>query len=354
MIVVALMVAIALPMVQQIITLKMNLGKYEHFLAIDATPMLYGPLLYFYASFEISRYRNYERRFLLHGLPFIVVYGLILVKEVVEPTGPIPPADIVKKLSYVSFLLNTWPPTLFTTSFLIYTLIILKILERHTVKLPDYYSYTSPVLTLSWLKIIMYSFLGTNIFIYITFLLYPFWGFLPLINPDIGKYYGLSIFIYVFSIFAVKQPVIDIDQRESNENIFTGQEVKGKKYEKSGLQEKESLDCLQKLKKYMKDHKPYLDGDLTIEDISRFLDIPRHHITQTINVNLNQNFNAWVNSFRLQEVISKISDPQYRDYSILRIALDAGFNTKSSFNRIFKEYTGLTPSEFRAQKMDPV
>jgi AraC-like DNA-binding protein len=66
-----------------------------------------------------------------------------------------------------------------------------------------------------------------------------------------------------------------------------------------------------------------------------------------INEHMGKNFYSLVNDYRVEEVKQRMEDPAYRNLTILAIAYDAGFNAKSSFNTIFKEKTGMTPSEYQ-------
>ena len=97
----------------------------------------------------------------------------------------------------------------------------------------------------------------------------------------------------------------------------------------------------------MREEMPYLDCELSIADVSERLKIPKYHITQIINEKLNKNFYMFINEYRINEVKRKISDERYKEHSIIRIAYDSGFNTKSTFNTIFKKFTNLTPTEYR-------
>jgi AraC-like DNA-binding protein len=97
----------------------------------------------------------------------------------------------------------------------------------------------------------------------------------------------------------------------------------------------------------METSKPYLDNDLTILDLSAKTGIARHHLTQVLNENYKRNFFIFINEYRIKEVIERFNDPKFNNYTILAIALDAGFNSKATFNSFFKSQTGLTPSEYR-------
>ncbi len=88
-------------------------------------------------------------------------------------------------------------------------------------------------------------------------------------------------------------------------------------------------------------------GTLTIHDLSRKTGISRHHITQVLNEKYKRNFFTFINEYRVKEVMERFSDPKYNNYTILAIAFDSGFNSKTTFNSFFKSQTGMTPSEYR-------
>jgi len=103
---------------------------------------------------------------------------------------------------------------------------------------------------------------------------------------------------------------------------------------------------------YMEKEKPYLDREMTIHDMSRDLKIPRHFITEVINEHMGRNFYTLINEYRVNEVKQRMENPAYRNFTILAIAFDSGFNSKSAFNTIFKNFTGLTPSEYKEKKVN--
>ena len=101
------------------------------------------------------------------------------------------------------------------------------------------------------------------------------------------------------------------------------------------------------LTEYMRTEKPYLDCDLNIEVVSKKLGISRHYLTQVINQSLHKKFFTYINEYRIEEAKKMLADQNFRNYSIIRIAYDSGFNTKAGFNLTFKKLTGLTPSKYR-------
>ena len=100
----------------------------------------------------------------------------------------------------------------------------------------------------------------------------------------------------------------------------------------------------------MVSQKPYLDPDLTLPGLADELDIPSHYLSQIINERIGSNFFDFINQHRVEEIKRRIADPSYAHYSLLGIAFESGFNSKSAFNRVFKKLTGRTPSEFKREQ----
>jgi AraC-like DNA-binding protein len=124
------------------------------------------------------------------------------------------------------------------------------------------------------------------------------------------------------------------------------------KYEKSTLSAQKSERYLRRLLQIMEGEKLHTDGELSLQKVAEKLSIPPHHLSQIINERLNQSFSDFVNSYRVEEVKKNLLDPAKKHYSILAIAEESGFNSKSSFNSVFKKHTNITPSEFREKLSD--
>ncbi len=100
----------------------------------------------------------------------------------------------------------------------------------------------------------------------------------------------------------------------------------------------------------MEEVRPWLQRDLTIHDVSEALDFPQHYLTQTINEDLGKNFYTLVNEYRVEEFKKRLLDPKNAHLTVLAIAHDAGFNSKSTFNTVFKKLEGMTPSQYRKRQ----
>lgn len=105
----------------------------------------------------------------------------------------------------------------------------------------------------------------------------------------------------------------------------------------------------EKLLQLIAEEKPYLDPELSLADLSRRLHTNSSVLSQVINVGIGKNFNDFVNEYRVAEFKKLVQDPSRHHMSLLGIALDAGFNSKSTFNRVFKKNAGISPKEFVEQ-----
>jgi len=143
-----------------------------------------------------------------------------------------------------------------------------------------------------------------------------------------------------------KEEMTEIIKEKSEEIEEIDRELK-QKYETSSLNRKKMEQTVKELISYIEKEKPYRREGLTIRELADRLDLKAHHLSQSINTVLNQNFYSFINSYRLIDVKEKLSDPNYIDISILSIAFDAGFKSKAAFNSIFKKTTGMTPTEYR-------
>jgi YesN/AraC family two-component response regulator len=121
---------------------------------------------------------------------------------------------------------------------------------------------------------------------------------------------------------------------------------KSEKYKGLKIPENESSLIIRELKKYMDEQKPYLNAELKLADLSHAINYPAHEISQVLNQDLNLSFYDFVNSYRIEEVKKRMADKAYEKFTFIAIAEQCGFNSKTSFYRIFKNETGKTPADY--------
>lgn len=112
-----------------------------------------------------------------------------------------------------------------------------------------------------------------------------------------------------------------------------------------------SDDEIQQLKQQLFDtleiQKLYLNDDLGLAELADTLGITTKKLSELLNQHLHTNFYNFINEYRVKEVIARMATPEAEKYTLLAIAYDCGFQSKASFNRIFKQKTGYSPSDYR-------
>lgn len=120
------------------------------------------------------------------------------------------------------------------------------------------------------------------------------------------------------------------------------------KYKNSTLDPEKAEKYLKKLLHLLEEERLYRQENITLVSLAKELNIPPRYLSQIVNERINKNFRDLINRYRIEEAKTLlISPPRNKDYSILEIAFEVGFNSKEVFNRSFKKYTGMTPTQFK-------
>lgn len=201
-------------------------------------------------------------------------------------------------------------------------------------------------LTLAWLKRLIhyYRVLWTVWIPFVaTFLL--FFKF-QLIYP------AVVLFLYLLMLFLTYLTYwIGVEGLRRDTLLFV-RESEGHKENKnySGLTAMEIQQYSDRINQLMVKEKKYLNENLSLRELAAYLEADPNLISFVLNKHLNSNFHDFVNKFRVEEVKNKLNDPANKNLTLLGIAFESGFNSKTTFNRVFKQVTGLTPTEFQKTK----
>ena len=120
-----------------------------------------------------------------------------------------------------------------------------------------------------------------------------------------------------------------------------------KKYKKAILDIALVEEYKQQLESLMREEKPYLDPDLTLRTLAERMDIPPNQLSRLLNEGFDKNFSEFVNTYRLESFKIKVADPSFQHLTILGLAYESGFNSKTVFNGFFKKMMGQTPSAYQ-------
>jgi len=293
---------------------------------------LIGPLFYFYISSLTQHDFRIKNKHILHFIPFFIcIFSWI----------PFFFLEIAAKLtiteSFIAHNLRTFELTLRFilrwTHILIYLFLSISILIKHKRQVKDQHS-TANKMKLTWLRNLMLIF---TLFIILSCLFY----FTRDPKNNLFVFTRILIFIEPFFVFylgykGLTQSYILINDQEINNK---------KKYSYSNLTKEEAKQFLNILLQYIKNEKPFIDPNLTLKDLARKINMQQRYLSQIINEYMHQNFHDFINHYRIEFAAEMLSED--REKSILDIAYDSGFNSKSSFNSEFKKNMHMTPSQYR-------
>ncbi len=304
----------------------------------------YGPLLWLFIRHMTRPGLRFSPWNAVHFIPFLVFFAVsVIFRE--EPILD----DLSGFLVIDRFIpLRIVYGACFFLSVTVYSALSFLEIRQHQNRLRDLISYTSARLSLNWMKILSITFYAGYVAVFILGGIKIFAGILPF-DPYVLTFFLIAFFSFAYSFYAIRQPEI-LDYPPVNPEEENVAQANGSaRYARSGLRDEQAEEYLTTLIRYMDDEKPYINGNLSITDLSRRTGIPRHYITEVLNEKYGRNFFSFVNEYRVREVISRLRDSRYEHYTILAIAFDSGFNSKSTFNTFFKAYTGKTPSNFRQE-----
>lgn len=306
--------------------------------------MLHGPFLYFYIFALVDEKFSITWKSFLHFVPFLLFNLYLFIISFFPEISETIRLDHVETehsspLLFVLFLILT------ALSGPIYITLSIKLFKKLDINIFNNFS-TSENVNLDWLRKLVYSFgLIWTVLIIFASLHHVFNLFSWIFCTD-GLFLSLSVFIILIGYFGLKQKEIFIHFSENDIEYVTEPKIK---YAGVSLKEDDAQNYVKKINAFMNLERPYLDANLTLAHIAKELQIPTHILSRVINEKFGLNFFDFINKYRVDEVKAKINKPEFDNLSLLGIALESGFNTKSAFNRVFKKMTGLTPSEYKSQ-----
>jgi len=211
----------------------------------------------------------------------------------------------------------------------------------HTTEKEEYSSSIIKEQT-SWLKKILYIFLIlTFIWAHASYRSIAF-------EKDILSYYyiiwiGMTFMIYWLGHIGIYKYGITKERKKirSHTNNYT-RDYSPLIYVNNHIKDLEELLIKKQL---------FLNPTLTLTEVAKKLDVSKSHLSRIINSELDTSFTDYLNSLRVEQVKQYIENESFTNYTLVAIGLEAGFNSKSTFNKAFKKNTGLTPSEYKKKKM---
>lgn len=292
---------------------------------------LVGPFLFLYILSLTSPDFRFAKRHALHFVPYAVVLVLffvfVYIRSADHKLGLIRRMQAGEEIGgLLAYLIAR------TVHILVYLALCLVLLRKHSASLPDQFSALERI-SLNWLRLLVVAYATGLVAVVIL---------AQLDVPDTALHLYGTLVILIIGARGLTQ--VDIFGRESFSETAHGT---GTKYERSSLTQEQAEKAEKLLLAVMENDRLYLDEDLSLRSLSEKAGLPSAHVSQVLNERLKKNFYDFVNSFRVEEAKRILRDPRRDNQKILVIAFDTGFASKGAFNRVFKKYTGLTPSEFK-------
>lgn len=310
--------------------------KYPHLIGTTVPfPLFYGPILYLYTLYSLKSDNHIRKKDYLHFMPVVISYIYMFrfyffysvdEKRLVD-MGKVNDFDSFTNLLLLAFIISG----------ISYSIFSYHLLNKHKRLIDNNFSNTERI-NLNWLKSFIWSVGLIFLTVIIIIISRDFIGLKYSFNPDYIFYSMLVFAILVLGYFGIRHQNIFVDNVVIEVNKIKGE------YKKSGLNEDNAIIKHNSLLELMVEQKPYLEPKLTLNTLAKLLEISPNLLSQIINQYEQQNFNDFINKYRIKEFIKRAS--QNNSFSFLAHALDSGFNSKSTFNNVFKKQKGVTPSQF--------
>ena len=300
------------------------------------TTLLLGPLFYFYTVSIIRQGFRFKVTHLLHLIPYFM--GQLLIDLQASPGSIEDAIEVIEQFTMGE--LKTSPFSI--TRFILYGvhLIIYIWLSRHqmlaSLEKEEKTYLTSTEIRVSWLNkvnwiliLITAAQIGFTIYMIST-------GYLTIYSNFVMTLL-MSVLVYMIAYQVISK----------SNHLLPSFDTK---YEGMKLAESETNILIERLTAIFETEKVYKNPDLKVQDVALKLGVSSHLVSTLINKHLDQSFFELLNKYRIEEFMAIAHLPAYANYSIMGIANDVGYRSKSSFNTAFKKHTGQTPSEFIKKK----
>jgi len=319
---------------------------YPHLIGTTAPfPLLHGPMLFLYTLYSLRNDRKMRMIDYLHFTPvvasYLYMFNFFLFYTAEEKKmldrGEINDYSIFALVLLIVILISG----------ISYSVLAYQFTIKHQRKIDKYFSYSEGI-NIKWLRNCIISIGLVFLSATIIYILRDAFGVQFSFNADYIIYLIIIGFVFYIGYFGIKQ-----------ENIFTNNPVSEnsdaektepiEKYKNSGIGKDVATGLHKKLLKTMAEEKPYLDAKLSLSGLAQLLEISSNQLSQIINQEAQVNFHDFVNNYRVEEFIQKAK--KNKNFSLLALAFDSGFNSKSSFNTIFKKQKRLTPSQYLSKQV---
>jgi len=326
----AIALAVAALWIARIVAIDIRLADYAPFWS--SLPMQYslalGPLIYYYVLKITRPGHKFQRRDMLHFSPLILELGAYTLETIQSLNTGITTYGtpifqrlnpILQLLAFISVIIYLYRCHMLIEGFY----------QQQKFNGGDRYRHE-----LRWLHRLLIGF-GTLWLLWTPFIAIDYFFY----NYQLGAqaYYPLYFLLVVMIVWIAARAFLrpEIGVQPDAASIL-------KPLLPAELKQKGSW-----LKKVVKENRYYQDPELSLGSLAEKLGLTTHELSRIINTVLKKSFNDFINEYRVQDAARKMQDPAFDHITLLGIAFESGFNSQSSFNRIFKQSTGKSPVEYK-------
>ena len=294
--------------------------------------LLVIPFVWLYVKKLNEPQFRFSKKHLLHFAPFVVVMLLSFIFLLHN-------SEITDSKQFYShtLTLNIVLYTIALGQYIFYLIYILRLIQKFKAKALNELSNTENI-DPAWLRIFLITFLAVFLLLVLMMTIAIHRLEAGYFNQVVSLVFALAIYVLGYKGLFQQTILPQTQEIQSNNSERTERETTVNQLDEQ---------LLKKLIDFMTNRKPYYDPELTLTALALQLEISRNQLSELINTGTGGNFYDFVNKYRVDEVKQLMEHPKYKDYTILAIAFEAGFPSKSTFNSIFKKFTGFTPSEYR-------
>jgi AraC-like DNA-binding protein len=304
-------------------------------------PLVQGPFLYLYTTQQTSP-KSFKPKQLLHFIPVVLSYVLFgkfyfmphsEQVQIFKDSGAAYAAESLINLIAIYI------------SGVVYIALSLTRLLKYRKGLVKQFSNTEKV-NFNWL-------------LYLIFWMAAIWIVILFVQEDVFIFGAAVLFVVWIGYFGIKQvnvfsenghkisPALVLnDASFDNEDESIIEPDSSVKYKNSNLKESDALLIHQQLLQLLQVEQPFTNPDLTLNDLAKSLKVHPNQLSQVINSLEQKNFYDLINEKRVEAFLKLAASGGNKQFTLLALAYDCGFNSKASFNRNFKKFTGQTPSEY--------
>lgn len=313
-------------------------------------PLLHGPFLYLYVCTLSEQIQRLSTKTFLHFIPAVAEF-IYLIPFMLRPTEEKIYVFQNDGIGYELF--RSVHIVIVSLSGIVYVIWCLIVLRQHKRNIMNQFSDIEKI-NLHWLRYLIYSIALIWLFV--------------LLHNDPLIYSAAVLFVLFIGYWGMHQVGVFTQknawppEEKINVNVTPSQLLETiatsakthtedsnapkRKYSRSGLSAEAAKELHKKLTELMIRDKPFKENGLTLAELAARLDTVPNYLSQVINEKEGKNFFDYINIMRVEEFKKMASTPDGKKYTLLALAYDCGFNSKSSFNKYFKKVTGLSPSEY--------